>query len=154
MHLTPVHAMLRLCTMQMQRSVLRSSVRVNRAAAGRAFAPVRCMAAAPSHNPTAVTKKVYFDISIGGQPEGEPLAGTIALQEDACSHSSARGSKSSTAADRCYLLYPLPSFWLRSSVHAPPRPALLHSGVTPNHLRLQTPCGFCLAAAVVLQAVW
>jgi hypothetical protein len=33
------------------------------------------MAAAPSHNPTAVTKKVYFDISIGGQPEGEALAG-------------------------------------------------------------------------------
>jgi hypothetical protein len=33
------------------------------------------MAAAPSHNPTAVTKKVYFDISIGGQPEGEVLAG-------------------------------------------------------------------------------
>jgi hypothetical protein len=41
---------------------------------------VRCMAAAPSHNPTAVTKKVYFDISIGGQPEGEVPAGTSAFQ--------------------------------------------------------------------------
>jgi hypothetical protein len=49
---------------------------------------VRCMAAAPSHNPTAITKKVYFDISIGGQSEGEALAAhsrvqTIALLQDA-----------------------------------------------------------------------
>ncbi|KAF8073224.1 GapC [Scenedesmus sp. PABB004] len=59
---------------QVQRAALRGSARAVRA--GRAAAaPVRCMATAPSHNPGAVTKKVFFDIEIGGQKEGRVVIG-------------------------------------------------------------------------------
>jgi hypothetical protein len=42
------------------------------------------MATSLAHNPAAITKKVYFDISIGGQPEGEALAGQLAGTPAGC----------------------------------------------------------------------
>lgn len=52
---------------QVQRGALRTVV----AGRGRTYRPVRAMAtAAPEHNRDKVTKKVFFDMEIGGQPAG------------------------------------------------------------------------------------
>eukprot|EP00195_Chlamydomonas_chlamydogama_P007390 CAMPEP_0202904826 /NCGR_PEP_ID=MMETSP1392-20130828/31281_1 /ASSEMBLY_ACC=CAM_ASM_000868 /TAXON_ID=225041 /ORGANISM="Chlamydomonas chlamydogama, Strain SAG 11-48b" /LENGTH=203 /DNA_ID=CAMNT_0049592655 /DNA_START=46 /DNA_END=657 /DNA_ORIENTATION=- len=43
---------------------------------GRQFTPVRAMAAV--HNPSAVTKKVYFDVTVDGQAAGRVVIGLYA----------------------------------------------------------------------------
>lgn len=63
---------------QMQARAFKQACRPVRAAAAASsralVTPVRAMAtAAPSHNPQAVTKKVFFDMEIGGNPAGEYL---------------------------------------------------------------------------------
>jgi hypothetical protein len=58
--------------LQMQRKVFtQCRPALQRTAASR-LVTVRSMAtAAPSHNPTAITKKVFFDMEIGGNNAGE-----------------------------------------------------------------------------------
>jgi hypothetical protein len=67
----PCHVLLNL-SLQMQRKVFtQCRPALQRAAASR-LVTVRAMATAgPSHNPTAITKKVFFDMEIGGNAAGE-----------------------------------------------------------------------------------
>lgn len=62
----------------MQSSLRNASCRVMRAPAvtrGRQVQAVRAMATEKQHNPTAVTQKVFFDVTIGGQKAGRVVIG-------------------------------------------------------------------------------